>query len=178
MNWPRVTEIISPWSGLDKIPEATLQHAAERGTAVHEYCSRIAEGQFVMNVSEECRPYVDSFQLWFDSIVKETILSETRMTDENLGFTGQIDLLVKTKDGIILLADIKTPAQSQPTWPLQCAAYNHLCELNGYKPDKIGCLQLSPEGKAPKMNFYNNPLQHFNVFLQALNLFNYFRSDK
>jgi len=174
MNYPRVTEIISPWSGLDKIPEATLQYAASRGTETHEYCSRIANGDFIVSISDDCRPYVESFRIWFDKIVSETVLSEVRMTDESFGFTGQIDLLVRTKENILLLADIKTPVQSKRGWALQCAAYNRLCELNGYHPDKIGCLQLSPEGKTPKMTYYENPNYYFNLFLQALNLYNYF----
>jgi hypothetical protein len=175
MKLVRVTEVISPWSGLDKIPEATLQYAALRGTLVHEYCSIVAEGGFLVNIDAECRPYVESFRDWFNRMVDEVILSEHRMNDETFCFTGQIDLLVKLKEGPVLLADIKTPITKNKTWPLQCAAYHHLCELHGYHPDKIGCLQLSPEGKPAKLNYYENPAQYFNLFLQALNLYKYFQ---
>jgi hypothetical protein len=178
MKLVRVTEVISPWSGLDKIPEATLQHAAERGTAVHDYCSRIAQGEFIMNIDQECQPYVESFQLWFDSQVVEVLLSEKRLNDEALGYTGQIDLVVTLKEGIVTLVDLKTPVTSYPTWKMQIAAYRNLLQKDGVLPERTGSLQLHPKGKTPNMKWYEDSATDFNAFLSALNVYNYIRGGK
>lgn len=178
MNWPRVTEIISPWSGLDKIPEATLQHAAERGSLTHDYNARIAKGEFVMTIDVSCIPYVQSFRKWFDQMVDEVVLVEERMVDESWGYTGQIDLLIKSKsDGMLWLVDEKTPTTSYKTWRLQLAAYHNLVVNRGYSPSRIGSLQLSPAGRLPRMKWYKNTAQDFNLFTQALNLHRFFNGE-
>lgn len=40
----RVTEILSPFSGLDKVPKDILANAANRGTRVHDVCEGIVKG--------------------------------------------------------------------------------------------------------------------------------------
>ena len=42
--YTRVTEILSPFSGLDKIPKHILDNAARRGTRVHDVCESIVKG--------------------------------------------------------------------------------------------------------------------------------------
>lgn len=173
MNYPRTTEIISPWTDFSKIPEATLQFAAERGSAVHEYCARIAKGEFLVSIAMECALYVVSFRRWFDSQVDEVILSEERLTDPTLGYTGQIDLLVRLKEGVVVLVDLKTPVTSVQTWKMQLAAYRNLVIKAGYLPERCGSLQLSPEGKAPRMRWYEDRATDLNAFLSALNVYRY-----
>jgi len=174
MNYPRVTSIIAPWSGLDKIPEATLQYAADRGTRVHEICSRIAQGEFVMNLDEDCRPYVDSFRHWFSTQVGEVVLAEERLIDEGWGYTGQIDLLVRLKEGATALVDLKTPVLAYKQWRLQLSAYHNLVVEAGFTPEKCGSLQLSPRGKVPRMKWYENTALDFTHFTMALGLYRFF----
>lgn len=178
MNHPRVTEIISPWSGLDGIKEDVLQKAAERGTKVHEVCARIAAGEFVMSIDDDIRGYVDSFRQWFDSQVSDVLMSEERLNDEALGYTGQIDLVVMLKEGIVTLVDLKTPVTSYPTWKMQIAAYRNLLQKEGILPERTGSLQLHPEGKTPRMKWYEDSATDFNAFLSALNVYNYIRGGK
>lgn len=176
MNLPRVTEIISPWSDFSDIPEATLQYAADRGSRVHEYCARIARGEFVMSVDADCAPYVDSFRRWFDSQVLEVLLVEERLEDPGFGYTGQIDLLIQAKsDRLIWLVDLKAPVISYKQWSMQIAAYRHLVEIKGFLPERTGSLQLSPEGKTPKMKWYQDSATDFNAFLSALSVHNYMK---
>lgn len=178
MNHPRVTEIISPWAGLDKIPEDILANAANRGTRVHEICARVAAGDFVMSIDEDIRGYVQSFRKWFDIQVEEVLLSEERLNDEALGYTGQIDLVVMLKEGIVALVDLKTPTTSYPTWKMQIAAYRNLLQKEGILPERTGSLQLHPEGKTPRMKWYEDSATDFNAFLSALNVYNYIRGGK
>jgi len=173
MNYPRVTEIISPWSGLDKIPEATLQYAADRGTRVHSYCTRYAIGDFVVSVDADCRPYFDSFRRWFDSQVESVLLAEERFIHPLLNYTGQIDLYVILKSAESALVDIKTPVTSYPIWAMQLSAYRSLLAAHNHFPERIGSLQLSPEGKTPRMKWYQDSAMDLNAFMSALNVHNY-----
>lgn len=43
-EYSRVTEILSPFSGLDKVPKDILANAARRGTKVHDACESIVKG--------------------------------------------------------------------------------------------------------------------------------------
>ena len=171
---PSVTEIISPWNDFSYIPESTLQNAADRGTDTHDACARIARGEWVIP-SSEITPYVDSFRLWFATMVAEVILTEERFISELWGFSGQIDLLIKLKDKRIALIDEKTPVALKKAWRVQMAAYRFLCEENGHKIDCVGSLRLSPKGKIGKMDWYENSVQDFNYLVQALNLYRFFK---
>lgn len=178
MEYPRVTSIIAPWSGLDKVPEATLQYAADRGTRVHEICARIAAGEFVMSIDKDILGYVQSFRKWFDSQVAGVLMCEERLNDEVLGYTGQIDLVVMLKEGIVTLVDLKTPVMFYPTWKMQIAAYRNLLQKEGILPERTGSLQLHPEGKTPRMKWYEDSAADFNAFLSALNVHNYINGGK
>ena len=174
MNWPSVTEILSPWTDFSRIPEAVLQHAADRGTAVHEMCARPARGEYVIDVNPETAGYTASFMMWWDRCAAEALLIEERLIDEAFGFHGQPDLIVRLNHGEVALIDIKTPVTNQKSWKVQIAAYRHLCELAGHKIEKAGTLQLSPEGKVARMRWADDSAMDFNVFLSALNCYRYF----
>lgn len=177
MNLPRVTSVISPWSGLENIPDDVLANAAARGTAVHEICNRIAAGEFVVVSDPALEGYVKSFRRWFDSQVAEVILAEERLIDHDWGYTGQIDLLVRTKGDLILLCDLKTPVTAYKGWRVQLSAYHNLVTKAGHNPELCGSLQLHPEGRTPRMNYYENTAQDFHLFTQALNLHRFFNGE-
>lgn len=176
-----VTEVLNRYQDFSHVPPDRLFLASERGTAVHDACLlKIARGIPPMNISDECEGYVLSFQRWFERYVAEVILTEERLVDADLGISGQIDLFCKGKSSY-LLVDLKTPVTKNKSWRLQLAGYKHL--LNNQFPEipekeiKVGSLRLHPEGKAPKMDWYEESyLQDFNYFLQALNLHRYFNS--
>ena len=174
MIFASVTEILKPWSDFSRIPPAVLEAASVRGTAVHDICATIARALPVMSVPVECSGYVASFHRWFDLIVDEVLLVETRLVDTALGYHGEPDLIIKAKHGEIILVDNKTPLQLVKSWQLQCAGYFNLADKNGMKPDKTGSLRLDPDGGIAKMQYYDNSLLDFNLFLQALNLHRFF----
>jgi hypothetical protein len=173
---PSVTEILKPWSDFSRIPPAILEAASIRGTAVHDVCATIAKGLPVLNIPDECAGYVESFQRWFDLVVDEVLLVETRLVDTDFGYHGEPDLIVKAKHGEIILADNKTPLQLLKAWQLQCSGYFNLADKNGYRPEKSGSLRLDKNGGIAKMTYYDNSLQDFNLFLQALTLFRFFNN--
>lgn len=174
MIYPSVTTVLQPWSDFSHIPPAVLEAASLRGTAVHDICANIARGLFITNIPEEAAGYVASFQRWFDFLVADVLLVETRLVDPEFGYHGEPDLIIKAKHGEIILVDNKTPVQLVKTWRLQCAGYNNLATKNDMKTDRAGSLRLHPDGKIARMDYYERNLTDFNYFLQALNLWRLF----
>lgn len=179
MNFPTVTTVINPWNDFSGIPQAILDAAADRGTKVHKACELIAKG--IMPSWEELSNegilgYVESFERWMEFIVDDFILVEARLVCD-LGFSGQIDFLVRSKHGENLLVDLKTPVALKKTWRPQLGAYQYLCEENGYKIDRCGSLRPSPDGKIPKMDYYNKNGEDMAGFMAALAAYRYFKGE-
>ena len=174
MNYPTVTEILSPWADFSRVPPAVLAAAAARGTAVHTANAAIAQGFFPV-ITDETAPYVGSFQAWLDATVEEVLLVEERLVDMDMGFSGQIDLLCRTGEGVCLI-DEKTPVTKLKTWRAQLAAYHHLCVVNGYSVDRVGSLRLSPDGRMARMDYYDPRGDDLTAFMCCLNAYRYFHA--
>lgn len=174
MYCPTVTEVIDPYADFSRVPSGTLAAAADRGTRVHGICAAIARGLWVPPVPDEYSAYIASFRRWIKNQVVEVILCEERLVDDDLVFSGQIDLLVRLQGGDIALVDLKTPVSLQKAWRVQLAAYYRLCCRNGFKPDRVGSLRLSPDGGTARMEWYEETASDLNVFLQALNVDRFF----
>lgn len=175
MYCPTVTQVIDPYNDFSRIPSGTLAAAADRGTRVHAYCAALARGLWVPAISEDCAAYVASFRHWFENQVLEVVLVEERLVDEDLVFSGQIDLLVRLiEKGLLALVDLKTPIALLKAWRVQLSAYNRLCQRNGFTPDRVGSLRLSPDGGVARMEWYEETASDFHIFLQALNVNRFF----
>jgi hypothetical protein len=173
---PSVTVVIGTvfkhWFNFDCVPEDVLEAAKERGTDVHKACAAEALGLFPI-IPPEFSGYLLSFRRWFGLMVEEVLLAEERLTDSTFGFHGCPDLVVRSKEGEIILVDLKTPQSLMATWKWQVAAYAHLiAECKGWKVDRAGSLRLRPEGVA-LMKYYEGKDRHRDlaVFLSALNVY-------
>jgi hypothetical protein len=176
---PRVTEILSPFNDFSMIPPDVLEAAAARGTAVHSFCAAHALGIWSMVTPPDIVGYCDSFRVWFDSVVSEVISVEEEFIDDGFGFCGHPDLVVKSKQGEILLVDLKSTLMHPRTFMLQCAAYTHLIEQKyKIKINRAGTLHLSKEGKAPQMRWTGNNREAITIFLQLLNVHNFLTGGK
>ena len=169
-----VTQALQPWADFSRIPAAVLEAAAVRGTAVHDACATIARGLPVVNTPKEIDGYVTSYRRWFDLMVDEVLMVETRLVDLDFGYNGEPDLVIRAKNQEIVLVDNKTPVQLIKPWRLQCSAYCALVSKNGMVPARSGSLRLHPDGGIAKMDYYDNSLADFNMFLQAFNLYRFF----
>jgi hypothetical protein len=174
-RYPSVTEVLSPWTDFSMVSDQNLRFATQRGIEVHQYCAAYAKGIWVMDVPDYCDSYFTSFKKWFDMMVGEVLSVENEYIHPGFFYIGHPDLICKLKDETTVLIDLKTPITKSKIWQVQLAAYAHL--LIGYDifPDKYGSLQLSPEGKIAKMNWYENNAEDFNIFLSALNCWKYFK---
>jgi len=172
-NYLRVTQVLSPWSGLDKIDPAVLAHAAERGTKVHKICEGIASGLGEYGVDDETRGYVESFKKWW-ALGISVVSMEERFWDDQLRITGQVDFIIETPDGLAIV-DLKTSSRPSKTWEAQGSAYAYLAKRAGYPIRKIYFLHLSKLGKVPKIIDY--PVDD-GFFLSILRVFRHFYGEK
>jgi CRISPR/Cas system-associated exonuclease Cas4 (RecB family) len=168
-NYTRVTTVLYPFSGLDKLDPEIVAHAGDRGTRVHKICEAIMEGYGELGVEDETRPYVESFKLWWEK-GHEVVEMEKRFWCDELEITGQVDLILKTSDGLAIL-DLKTSSQRSKTWPAQGSAYAFLAKKAGYDIQKIYFLHLLKTGKEARV--YEYPVDD-SFFLAILRVWNHF----
>jgi hypothetical protein len=177
-GFPSVTTVIGTvfkhWFNFDRIPEDILEAAKIRGTDVHAICAGIALGFPPLSVPAEYQGYIDSFLRWRDLMVDEVLLVEERLVDPVLGYHGTPDLLIRSRQGELILPDLKTPAALMPTWKWQLPAYDHLAKENkGLKIDRCGSLRLKADGGPASMAYYEDRdrRRNFMVFLSALTVY-------
>jgi len=175
---PSVTVVIGTvfkhWFNFDMVQDDVLEAAKRRGVDVHKACAAIALDLFPM-ISPEYQGYLESFLRWRDLMVDEFLLVEERMFDRDLGYHGQPDLVIWSREKDIILVDLKTPEALMPTWKWQLPAYDHLVEKNKTwkRIERCGSLRLNPEGGPAKMDYYKDRdrRRNFTVFLSALNVY-------
>ena len=172
---PSVTEVLSPYSGYDKIPPWNLEKAAERGTIVHAHCAAIALGRWAPPPKEEYRGYVQSGRLWIEAYVDEALLVEEELEDPVLGYCGHPDLIIRSKKlGGVILPDLKTPVQlHRKVWGSQLAAYERLASADprfSLPPiDRFGSLRLHADGRMARLDdFPDNRVAYWAAFYGAL----------
>ena len=174
----RVTEVLSDYFDASMIDPAVLQAAAERGTLVHDICAGILQGFFPPEIQEEAKGYVDSFLIFKEKYIRDVIAVEAEVVHPAWPFVGHVDFagyLTTEKDAVIL--DWKTPATSSRTWSGQLAGYLEAARKTfpQHNFGKAGTLQLSQEGKIPKMVWLDNPAMAFHAFICKLQADIYFR---
>ncbi len=177
--YPRVSEILSPYAKtfFENVSLEVMANACERGTKVHTICKALVDGYFVPEIDEECRPYIDSFLLWKAENKFTVLETEKRYYDDDLKYSGQVDIVVK-QDGKTILYDVKTSATVSASWPVQLAAYAKLIELTGIKIDEVAVIQLKKTGKKPVVHVYEDREEYSLLFSALLLNYNYFLRKK
>lgn len=175
-GYTRVTEILTPYKDFDNILPDVLHQAAERGDKVHTTCELYALNMLIENPSEEVKPFFESFKLWYDEFVTETILTEERVSDPELFLTGQFDLLCRMKGSDdLVLVDYKTPALHEISWRLQMAAYAYLLrKIKGISVQRRISLRLNREGKPPTVVEYLQHEHDERLYLNQLEIYRCF----
>lgn len=164
--------MLYPFSGLSKLDPSVVANAAERGTKVHKICEAIMEGLGELGVEDQTRNYVESFKLWWEQ-GHEVIEMEKRFWCDDLCITGQVDLIIKTDEGLAIV-DLKTSYKPSPTWQAQGSAYAYLARKAGYDIKKIYFLHLKKNGREPKI--YEYPVDD-GFFLNIYNVWVHFFRD-
>lgn len=196
LTYPRVSEIISKQNSAEMrgISLEILANAALRGIAVHNHCIAFVKGLWSAEIEEEYKPYVEAFTDWYSNNVGECLFAGIRLYDDSKRFTGEYDLIVRLKEtNQVVLVDIKATAAISKTWPVQLAAYNHLCEVNSYpkidafynvhlkkmkspvyeKKGEEKVLVSPPKVKAVAVE-HKDITRYWNIFSSALSCYDFF----
>lgn len=168
-NYTRVTNVLYPFSGLEKIDADVVAHAAERGTKVHKICEGIILGLGELGVDNETSGYVESFKKWW-ALGHEVVMMEQRFWDDDLKITGQVDLILRTPEGLAIV-DLKTSSRPSKTWQAQGSAYAYLAKKAGHDIQKIYFLHLNKHGNEAKV--YEYPVDD-GFFLAVLRVWAHF----
>jgi len=182
MSLPHVTQVLAPFQDFSRISPEVLEHAAQRGTTVHQACAIYAEAEFwAPPLDAEADPYFQSFQRWFDERVFQVLGVEMRVVHRAHGYTGTLDLVVVIMgDTLPTIIDIKTPATTNPAWKAQLAAYKAAWEdMTSQKAGRVASLRLRANGGRALLDEYTaDSARDFAGFLAALNAWKYFKGDK
>lgn len=193
-HYPRVSEVIGKQNSdeLRSVPLETLANACIRGQKVHDYCTAWIKHLWIPDIESEYVPYVEAFTDWATKSIDEGYFSAVRLYDDEKRFTGEFDMIVRLKNGERALLDIKTSASKSKAWPVQLAAYAHLCRLNGFEFDTVYNIHLkkthaalyeerqgekvmiSPPVVKPVEIKHENLTQYWEIFTSALRCYDYF----
>jgi len=169
-KYDRVTEILSPFSGLNYVPKDVLENAQVRGTKVHAAGESIIRDLGDWNDDDEISGYIESFKKWWNKDWK-TLAIEQRFQCEDLKITGQIDFIYQDPMMGNVLTDIKTSSKEGKTWPLQGSAYRYLAGKNGLTINNIMFLRLRRDGQYPFVHMYED---NFPMFLKCVDVYRFF----
>lgn len=159
-SYLRVSIVIQAYKGPINIDKAILENKAKIGTEVHELCQRYLYGEKGLEgSSQRVQNYFECFKKFCrNGLLSEPTLCEHRMFDQELGITGQLDLVcpVVGKKEFILI-DLKTTAAiDRSAWGLQGTLYcKMLMDENPDLPlaDTFSFIQLKERGNAKVETF-------------------------
>lgn len=176
MLYTRVSNIISPFTGIEFVPDFVLEPACTRGTSVHLLIEGILQG-FEVDVPEALEGYIAAWRSWADSMGLPFLAAyktiEKRLYCDELGITGQVDLILDNYHAY----DWKTSSKESISWKLQGAAYQYLIEKEYGDKASMTFVHLKPDGTYSEYR-YHNQKEHFEVFKKCLELYRYFDMDK
>jgi len=171
-GYTRISEIISRYSGYDKIPPDILQAACDRGTAVHEIIDAIISGIGYPEIPDNLRGYIESFYGWYaDRISMEFTMPDRWYADAAM-ITGKCDCLIKLPNGFTTLVDFKTSAKLNKTWKIQGGGYHFLADCNNVVINEIEFVKLDKSGD-PAESFLYRPHDAAKLFTCALEMHKY-----
>ncbi len=170
----RVTQILSLFQNMWKIPQEVLARKAAIGTEVHH-----AIAEYLLS-GETQEGYVVSFSRWYDSLENpKLLLLEQQIVDQELEVSGTPDAVIQIGNTPVLI-DFKTSVKDDPVaWRLQGTAYINLLRRGGIKVDDVFFfLKLDKEGKKPGVFAYQATPEGWETFLKARDCARYFEKWK
>lgn len=121
---PSVTQVLASLNDFSMIRPEVLQHAADRGTAVHRavelFCADNLEED---SLCDEIKPYFAAFKQFYGEKQPKIISSEQLVCNTRKQYGGKMDLVIEMPD--MWLVDIKCTAQVSKTAGIQLVAYRH-----------------------------------------------------
>lgn len=159
-HYLRVSTIVSCLrGGFGSVPEDVLHAKAQIGVEVHEICQKLLLGEEVQATNPRAQNYVNSFkQFCKNGLLEKPLLCEERLFDDELGVTGQVDLVCPVRGSRTpILIDLKTSAKPEDDlWLIQGALYAKMVSESFPEielSDTFLFLQLKEKGTAKAFRF-------------------------
>lgn len=178
----RITDILTPFTGVEFVDPEILQAAAEKGTRVHSYIEEMLSETWLSLITDDVtESYLKSFDLFWDAskhLFKDCHMElEKRLYCDTLKITGKVDAIFH-KPGRTYLLDWKTSSRFQSHWFLQGAAYSYLAKANGFdNPDEVLFVHLRKD-KKPVTYKDSDSKKSLDLFIKCLELYNHFDMHK
>lgn len=120
---PSVTQLLEPLINYAGVPGAILQHAADRGTAVHLATEFFDDDDLdEATVDPEILPYVEAWRTFREESGFEVVRSEVRVYSARHRYAGTVDT-IGLLDGRLAMVEKKTTAILHPATAVQVVAY-------------------------------------------------------
>ena len=174
---PSVTQVLSPYTGLEFVDPDVLQRAAQFGNHVHDACHlfNIDELDW-MTLDDALTPYVRAWADFLEDSGAVVIKSEHRVYSERHKFAGTLDVLVDWKRRTRLI-DLKSTASVPKTVGPQTAAYAEAhTEMTGQYVSDRYCLHLKPDGKYKAHKLDDR--RDWTIFQSCLNVYNWYYNKR
>ena len=152
--------------------EEVKKDAGLVGTVVHGLIEDFLQGKKIPNQSDE--KVVNCWNLfldWWNKQEYEVVELEKKIFSKKYNYAGTLDLVLKDKQGNLILADIKTSNQISFDYTLQLNAYKEAYEEETKTKISKGLIIRLPK-KDGKIEVKELPLnkQMFNAFLGAIHI--------
>lgn len=149
---PSVTDVIKTWVDTQWF----TAESCHRGDQAHEKVASHLLNEFFV-IEERYEVYFKSFQK-FEPRIQEVVLVEERLSDHELGFCGQPDIVfVDSEDGCLTLGDWKTAVAVAKYYQLQLGGYSMLLKSQKdiHVKKNILIRLRNDEAKKPLINVYS-----------------------
>lgn len=173
---PSVTQILSPYSGLQYVDRELLERAAAFGSHVHTACHLLNMDELDRsNLDPELEPYVAGWEKFLSDTGAVVVLSEHCVASKR-GYAGKFDTLVHWGKSQRLI-DIKTGSGIPMTVGPQTSAYvEAYAEETGIKVRDRYCVHLIGNGNYSACKL-DDP-RDLSIFHSALNIWNWFHKKR
>lgn len=156
---PSVTQVIAPIRpDFSMVPPAILEAKRALGVAVHAACEYDDDGDLDEDsLSDHLRPYLAAWRKFRADTGAAIVMNERQIGHPTLYFAGTLDRLA-TIDGETWLLDLKTAADSHPSFGVQLAGYECLLIADGYHGAQVkrASVHLREDGSY-RLHQYKNP---------------------
>lgn len=128
--------------------------AAHLGTRVHGYADDLVNGRPIPPLEGAQKAYVEQYAKWWESAGWTIRTTEAIVLHDTHGYGGTLDILARDRDGLTVLADIKTGKAVYAEAQLQLTAYGNaeLIQTPGMqlypmpKVDRYAVLHVTADG--------------------------------
>lgn len=172
---PSVTQVLSPYSGLEFVDPVVLRAAADFGNHVHAAVHLHNEERLDWSALDPAlMPYVQAWQRFLDDTGAVVLRSEQRVVSARFGYAGTLDTLLAWGPRDVL-TDVKSTSGVPRTVGPQTAAYAEAWrEMTGRRVRDRYCVHLKPDARYA-LHKLDNP-RDWSVFQAALTIHQWLRA--